>query len=147
METINLKEILDGELIDSPQLTLSEKLDFAMALTDALKARHQEFNGSDAEWDVITDNYISYILENFPIDTIIAVMVRGLRTYKIPFNAETDTFSELFEVIAPWIVGDGTEWKGVYVGDGKYDKDWKPPEDKNLVAGSGGHFTLRDHNK
>jgi hypothetical protein len=150
MDTINLKEILDGELIDEPgNLSGPEKHDFAMALTNALVARYQETLSNrvieypDSEWDRITDNYISYVMDNFAIDTIVAAFVLAVRTHQVEFNAETDQFQELFELISPWIVDGG---KGVYVGDGKWDKEWKPPA-KDKVDGIGGHFTLRDHHK
>jgi len=145
METIDLKEILDGELIDSPPLNESEKHEFATALTNALVARFQEYGEPDAEWDRITDNYLQYVMDNFPLEIIVGVMILAVRIHGVTFNAETDTFYEFFELVSPWLAG-GYENKGVYIGDGKWDKEWKPSVPKNLVAGSGGHFTLRDHN-
>lgn len=154
MDTINLKDILNGELIDEPgNLSGPEKYDFAMALTNALSAQHQEMTSiraiefPDPEWDCITDNYISYMMNNFAIDTIVAAFVLAIRINQVNFNAETDTFQDLFELMSPWVVDGPAEGRGVYVGDGKWDKEWKPSTDQNKIDGIGGHFTLRDHHK
>lgn len=149
MDKINLREILDGELIDEPDnLDLSEKLDFAMALTNALAARHSTFNGTPAEWDFITDNYLSYLMDNFPIEIMIAASVRSYRVHHIPFNSETDTFLRLFKEFTLWILSDEYEPPKVYIGDNQYVdyETWeknKTPSKENY----GGNFTLRDHNK
>ena len=104
METINLKEILDGELIDSPPLNASEKYEFAMALTHALAARFKEYGISPDEWDRITDNYLSYLIDNFPIEVNIAAATTAFRVHNIDFNAGTDTFARFYKEITPWLL-------------------------------------------
>lgn len=104
MDKINLKEILDGELIDAPMLSAEEAYDFATALTNALAARFQTYGELDAGWDRITDNYLSYLMDNFSMEVKIMAATSALRVHDIDFNAETDTFQQFYEEVTPWIL-------------------------------------------
>ena len=104
MDKINLKDILDGELIDSPMLKADESYEFATALTNALAARFQTYGEPDAEWDRITDNYLSYLMDNFSIEVKVMAATSAFRIHHIDFNAETDAFQRFFEEVTPWIL-------------------------------------------
>jgi len=133
MDKINLKEILDGELIDAPMLNTNETYEFAAALTNALAARFQTYGELDAGWDRITDNYLSYLMDNFSMEVIIMCATSALRIHHIDFNSETDTFQRFFEEITPWILSD--------------DSDFEAKRQEPQTEGFGGNFTLRDHHK
>jgi len=167
MEKINLKDILNGKLTKLPcELNTCERLEFAIALADALAALQQtdfpdvivnpeiqhnkELRIRYNEFAEITDNFILFLLNEdneFSVEHSVAAFLRAIRVHQLHFDSDTDAFCKLYKDISPWIVSSRYETVGVYVGDGQYDKDWKPSEDKKLVAGSGGHFTLRDHHK
>ena len=137
MDKINLKEILDGELIDAPMLNADESVEFATALTNALATRFQAYDGTDAEWDQITDNYLSYLMDNFSVEVIIMAATSALRIHKVSFNSETNTFSEFFEIVCPWIVGEPYKHK-------ELDESLRQ---EPHTGGFGGNYTLKDHHK
>ena len=161
-DSINLKDILDGKLTKLPfELESDESLEFVTALADALfTIQQEEFPDVDiedanchlpAKFAVITDNFISFMMNEdnaFSAEIVIAAFIRAIRIHRVSFHSDTDAFTAFYRKYSSWIVNTGTDYKGVYVGDGQYDKDWKPtvPKTKNLVDGSGGYFTLRDHN-
>ena len=105
METINLKEILNGELIDEPgNLNAEEKYDFAMALTHALGAMQADYDTHSDEWDCITDNYLSYMMDNFSIEVVVGATIAAFRVHLIGFNVDTEIGQAYFKEYQQWIV-------------------------------------------
>ena len=162
MDSINLRDILDGKLIKLPcELDIDERYEFVHALADALATRQKDFPtvgemvtpetvDEFKRWSAITDTFVLFMMNEdneFSTELVIAAFLRAIRINQVQFNSETEAFYEFYNKYQKWIVG-SYENKGVYVGNGKWDKNWKPKSpSKAKVDGIGGHFTLRDHHK
>lgn len=103
--------LLDPTSIEVPALTPQEVYELAIGLSDrlaALQIEHEIDNDAytTKEWDQITDNLITFIMEHesFHTEQIVFIMVRVWRHYNIPFCSETEAFGKMFDEISPWLM-------------------------------------------
>ena len=84
-----------------------QKKAYVDALTNALKEIWGDRKVGDdvpENWDQMTDNYLSFIMENFSIELGVYAGIQCLRRHGIDFNSHTDVFDQFFGYVQKYIV-------------------------------------------
>ena len=165
MNSINLKDILDGKLTKlSLDLDMDEKHDLVVSLTDALailqqaeypdvttkssgKVRSEELQARHDEFAVFCDNFLQFLMEednNFSIELAILGLIRALRMHALWFDSRTVIFTAFYKKYSMWIVSGIMEFE---TNKTKTAQDYEAEVFSDEKPSFGGHFTLRDHHK
>lgn len=112
MSKINtLNSILtDPTSIEVPALSIEEVYELSHALADRLAELQIEHGITDSdhtteEWDQITDNLLTFIMEHesFHPEQVVMTLINLWRKHCVTFNSETEVFGRMFVEYGKWL--------------------------------------------
>ena len=97
--------VLDCNLDYGQKMSLIDAL--ANALTEIWGDRTQPYlGGTDypENWDQMTDNYLTFLDENFTPEMNVYGIIQAWRKHDLDFNSNTEVFGAYYDKYSDWIV-------------------------------------------